>query len=263
MRKQIIYTISARGKKLNQRIDKFLHQFYPSFSLKDIDSVFGFVEPSTLYSGRPFLVSQISDKDYEILQANNIGLRLPLTNHYCTENEYDNNRNLLLKYHKKGNSIITSNEDLARWIRRDYPLYQIEASILKNINTQEKITEVLKIYNTVVLPMELNNKPDFLESLEQKDKITLFGNAGCALSCPNRICYKYFSKHNKKLATKPIIQRYLYFFYNFGVKNKWCMYKIKPRKLHGIKDFNLNRLSDLGYSRFKMLRENKKRNTGY
>ncbi len=188
MKKNYTYTISARGKKLKQPIDKFLNEFYPSIQLKDIDSVFGFVEPTTLYGGRPYLRRQISDKDYEILKANNIGLRLPLTNHYCTKSEYDNNRPLLEKYHKSGNSVICTNEDLTKWIRNDYPLYQIEASFLKNIGTQEQVTQALTIYDTVVLSMDLNEDYETLTLLKEKDKITLFGNAGCALSCPNRIC---------------------------------------------------------------------------
>lgn len=263
MQQKLVYTVSARGKKLKQPINQFLRENYPSLKFDEIDSVFGFVEASTLYSGRPFLERQISDKDYEILLNLGIGLRIPFTNHYCSEAEYEANRPIFEKYHRKGNSIITCNIDLAKWIRRDYPLYQLEASILKEIDNQQDLDEALKLYDTVVLPMNLNYKPEFLKSLEPKDKITLFGNAGCALTCPNRMCYEYLSRQNKKLAVKSKVSRYFHFVYHIGIKDKWCTHRIRPRKLNGIKDFDLDFLNSLGYTRFKMLRENKHRKTGF
>lgn len=263
LREDYIYTVSIRGKKANYPIQEFLNQQYPGLELTKMDSVFGFVEPSTLYSGRPFLGRQISDADYAFLLDHNIGLRLPLTNHFCTKDEYEQNKPLLQKYHRKGNSVITTNEDLAKWIRTDYPEYQLEASVLKNINTHDQIDKALTIYDTVVLPMEINLKPEFLTTITRKEKITLFGNAGCALTCPNRICYKYLSKHNKKLSTKNAVSRYLYFIYYLGLVDKWCMHRIKPRELKGLVDFDLDAFKEMGFTRFKMLRENKERSTGY
>lgn len=263
MNRNLIYTISVRGKNEKQPIDEFLKECYPSIPFHKIDSVFGFVEPTSLYSGRAFLKRQISDNDYEILKKNNIGLRLPFTNHYCSEEEYEKNKPLLKKYHRKGNSIITTNEDLAKWIRRDYPEYGIEASILKNIDTKEAIAGALKIYDTVVLPMNVNHKTNFLKEIEPKDRITLFGNAGCALSCPDRICYDYISKQNKILTRKSKYPRYWHFMIHIALKRNWCSNMLHPRKLHGVKDFNLDELSSLGFTRFKMLRENKERQSGY
>lgn len=259
----IRFTISARGKKEDLPVDKYLSQNFPNIPFAKIDSVFGFVEPSALYSGRPFLNRQLSDADYKILQKNGIGLRLPLTNHYCSREEYSKTKTILDKYHKKGNSIICTNRDLAQWLRRDYPEYKLEASILLNLDTKEKIDSALDLFDTVVLPMNLNNKPDFLKELDHKDRITLFGNAGCALTCPERICYEYVSRKNKKLATKSKIGRYIYFFYHICINHKWCQHRIKPRKMHGVKDFDLDFLISLGYSRFKILRENKELQTGY
>ena len=142
-------------------------------------------------------------------------------------------------------------------------MFQLNASVLKNLDSQEKIIKALEIYDKIVLPMNLNNNLEFLAKLEHKEKIILFGNAGCALSCPNRICYEYLSRQNKKLTTQSKILRYIYFFYNIGLNDKWCMHRIKPRNLRGITDFDLNQFTNLGYFKFKMLRENKKRNTGF
>ncbi len=257
------YTISARGKKLNQPVEEYFKTFFPNIPLNKVDSIFGFVKKSSLYGGRPFFRPQISEKDYQFLQNHNIGIRIPFTNHYVSEKEYKRNKPLLDKYHKEGNSLIVTNDTLAEWIKRDYPKYKIEASILKEIDSPEKIYKALKLYDTVVLPMNVNNNIKLLEVIEQKERITLFGNAGCALTCPDRICYNYISKRNKILGNTNLIIRSIFYYYSFFIRRKWCMHKIKPRKLHGIKDFDIDKFYNMGFRRFKMLREHSGRKTGY
>ena len=127
--------------------------------------------------------------------------------------------------------------------------------MLKEIDSIEKINKALELYDTVVLPMNVNYNIELLKNIKHKDKITLFGNAGCALTCPNRICYDYISRANKTLGNSNITTRLFYFYYSFFIRRKWCMHKIKPRKLHGIKDFNIDKFYEMGFSRFKMLRE--------
>lgn len=259
----IIYTISARGKKKNQHVQKYLETNFPNFPLNKIDSIFGFVEQSTLYSGRPFLNPQLSSRDIKFLYEHNIGIRIPFTNHFFTDDEYQINQKILEKYHKDGNSLIITNNELAQRIKNDYPKYHIEASILKEIDTIEKIDTALNLYDTIVLPMNVNRNKKLLQKIEQKHRITLFGNAGCALTCPNRICYEYISKRNKFLGNNNLISRYIYHYIYFYINQKWCMHKIKPRKLHGIIDFDLDEFYAMGFRRFKMLREHKGRKTGY
>lgn len=258
-----VYTISARGKKLKQPVQEYFKTYFPNIPLHKIDSIFGFVEPTTLYSGRPFLTSQISEKDYQFLMENNIGLRIPFTNHYVSEKEYVKYKPILEKYHRKGNSLIISNDDFAKWVRKDFPIYKIEASILKEIDSIEKINAAFEIYDTLVLPMNVNHNKTLLQSIEQKNRITLFGNAGCALTCPNRICYEYISKKNKILGKSNLIIRSIYYYYSFMIRRNWCMNKINPRNLHGIKDFDIDKYYDMGFTRFKMLREHVGRKSGY
>jgi len=258
-----VYTISARGKKLRQPVKEYFNTYFPNIPLKKIDSIFGFIEPTSLYSGRPFLTRQISDKDYEFLKENNIGLRIPFTNHYVSKEEYEKYKPLLEKYHRKGNSIIITNDDFVKWVKADFPLYRIEASILKEIDSLDKINEAFKLYDTIVLPMNVNYNTELLESIEEKNRITLFGNAGCALTCPDRICYDYISKRNKILGSTNFIIRLSYYYYSFFIRRKWCMHKVKPRKLHGLKDFDIDKFYEMGFTRFKMLREHTGRNSGY
>ena len=259
----IIYTLSARGKKKRFPIQDFLKKNFPNIPLKKVDSIFGFVEKSTLYSGRPFLHPQLSDEDINYLYHHEVGIRIPFTNHYFSDQEYQKNKTILDKYHRKGNSLIITNDQLAQRIKNDYPDYHIEASILKEIDTLEKIERALNLYDTIVLPMNVNRNKKLLQNIGPKHRITLFGNAGCALTCPNRICYEYISKRNKFLGKNPVILRYIYHYIFFYLNQRWCMHKIKPRKLHGIIDFDLNEYYEMGFHRFKMLREHKGRKTGY
>lgn len=263
MREDVAFTVSARGKDEKMPVMEFLGTCFSSLPLKQIDSVFGFLEPSSLYSGRPFLRRQLSEMDVEQLYENSIGLRIPCSNHFVTEKEYENNIHFLEKYCRKGNSVICTNDLLAQWIRRDFPDYQLEGSILKEIDTHGKIEKALELYDTVILPMNLNYHTEFLSSLRTKERITLFGNAGCALTCPNRICYEVVSVLNKKLARQSPLRRYISVMFRMGLQIDWCTYRLHPRKLKGMVDFDLEGLYNLGFRRFKMLREHKKQRTGY
>jgi len=240
------YTISARSKRNDVPILDFLRRHFPALEFGQIDSVFGFVEPTTLYGGRIFTGRELTPLDVADLYNAGIGVRLPLTNHFAAPDEYERSAALLRKYHKARNAVIVTNDDLAKWIRRDFPLYRIEASVIKNLKTRERIEEAMDLYDTVVLPMELNDNTGFLEQLTHKDRITLFANAGCALTCPSKICYMSVSKVNKG---------------NGG--EFMCSQPLKQRDMRGMVDFDLGHLQSLGFSRFKLLRSKNSGMTGF
>ena len=111
----------------------------------------------------------------------------------------------------------------------------------------KKINEAAKLYDTVILPMSCNNDEKFLRSIENKKIITLFANAGCALTCPSKICYPSISKANK--VGDPSLFR--------------CSQELKYRELLGMLDFDLNYLQALGFDRFKLLRSRSGDMTGH
>ena len=242
----LTFTVSARGKKPDIPVLAFLRKEYGTVPLREIDSLFGFTERSTLYGGRVFSQRELSERDIFQLNSAGIGIRLPLSNHYVERAEYENNLPLLDKYHRAGNYVIVTNDDLAKWIRKDFPLYHVDASVIKNIKSHEKIDKALALYDSVVLPMILNEDMAFLEKIEAKDRITLFANAGCALTCPSKLCYPSFSKMNK----------------GKGGEFK-CALMYKDRELKGMKDFPLQPYLDLGFKRFKLLRALPGRVTGF
>ncbi|MFT3726502.1 MAG: hypothetical protein QM759_01560 [Terricaulis sp.] len=240
------FTISARAKAPEVPVLAFLARHFSNIPVARIDSVFGFAEYSPLYGGRAFQRPELNDTDIQQLYFARIGLRLPLTNHYVDEGEYLRSRRFLERHHREGNAIICTNDELARWVRRDFPQYRIEGSVIKNLKSHDRIVEALEIYDTVVLPMELNEEEDFLRATPKKEQVTLFANAGCALTCPSKICYPSFSKFNKTLSGDLL-----------------CSQTLKERDARGMVDFDLERLTELGFSRFKLLRERPGGMTGH
>lgn len=242
----VTFTVSARGKETWVSILRFIAQEFARIPLSQIESVFGFVEPTTLYGGRTFVAPELSPQDVRALHDCCIGVRLPLSNHHVERKEYEDAIPLLRRYHSKGNSVITFSDDLARWIRADFPLFEIEASVIKDINTIEKLEKALETYDTAVLPMRLNLDKAFLERIRDRKKVTLFANAGCALTCPAKVCYGSISKANKFAGGKPA-----------------CSFGKVPRDLYGMLNFDLVSLAGMGFTRFKLLRMREHGLTGY
>lgn len=240
------YTVSARSKRPDVPVFAFLRRQYGNLSLQQIDSLFGFVQRSTLYGGRMFSNRELSDRDVAQLNNAGIGVRIPMSNHHVERYEYEQSLLILERYHNNINSIIITNDDLARWIRQDFPRYKLDGSVIKNLKSQQKIEEALDIYDSVVLPMRLNEDFEFLSDIKQKDRIILFANAGCALTCPSKLCYLSISKLNK---------------YKGG--DFQCSQPIKDRDLLGMVDFPLKPYIDMGIHHFKLLRARPNSMTGY
>ena len=241
------FTISARGKPAAAPIHKFIKDSFSDIPIEQIESFFGFTEPLTLYGGRVFNGAELSRYDLRSLYKLGINLRIPLTNHYATEAEYTSCLPFLEKHYRPRTSVIITNDNLANWIRADFPAYRVEASVIKNINTLAKVEKAYKIYDTVILPMESNEDEEFLLSIPEKERVMLFANAGCAMTCPSKICYTSVSKVNKD-----------------GDISLWqCSQSLKPRDMFGMLDFDLEYLQDLGFHRFKLLRSRPGRMTGF
>ena len=258
----VSFTVSARGKYAWQSIQPYLCSHFGALPFERIESVFGFVDPCSLYGGRPYWFRQISDRDARELNDKGIGVRIPLTTHFVDYDEYKRNRWLLHKYHRPPNSLIIHNDVLVPWIREEFPEYRIEASMLKFLNTYTKIEHALEIYDTVVIPMGLTEDEDFLRGITSKARVTLFGNAGCALTCPARMCYARISRMNKLLGSRSPLIRYG-IGYIAGVITIRCSQRRIRREQRGIVDFDLTPLVDMGFRRFKMLRARLGGQTGY
>lgn len=194
----IQFSVSGRNISAEMNIITYLKIFYMYIDVRSIESVFGStVVPSRLYGGRKFKPEHsFTDKHIQQLTEQKIGLALTLTNHFFDDAGYEESLPLLEKHHKFGNSIICTNNELAKRIRKDFPDYSLKASIIKEVDTHEKIEECLEIYDYLTLPMDKNDDDDFLEKIPEKERVILFANSNCAYTCPDRTCYKGFSDKN-------------------------------------------------------------------
>jgi hypothetical protein len=91
------YTISARSKPPGFPIQRFIRENYGHIPQEEIDSFFGFTEACLLYGGRMFVTPELSRYDVKSLYRMNINVRLPVSNHYVTPEEYEDSREFLEK----------------------------------------------------------------------------------------------------------------------------------------------------------------------
>lgn len=232
------FIVSSRQISKNMDIIDYLNVFYMYTDIKNIEGVFGNTSDfCPFYGGRSFKVEHsLTEKHIQDLEKHNIGLSLTLTNHFFSEEDYRASLPLLKRHHKNGNSIICTNDRLALQIKNDFPLYSLKASIIKNIDTLEKIDRNLELYDYITIPMNKNDDDSFLQSIIDKTRIILFANANCAYTCPKRTCYLGFSQ---KIAEKPVTSS--------------CSKENIPRLDIGAVYFDIKKFQTMGYTQFKLV----------
>ena len=239
------FSVSGRLIRQDMRADQYLSIFYPYLSINQIKEVYGFaINYSRLYGGRSFKRTTLIRKNQlHDLKNLKIGFSLALTNHHFDEKSYIETCQLLKILNQSGNSITCTNNELARAIKKDFPKFKIKASMIKNLDTKEKIEEELDLYDFAVIPMNKNDDDSFLESLPQKERIVIFANANCAYNCPSRICYKAISDD---------------FLINnqYNNINSICSKRTMPRPNLSHIFFDIEKFERLGFVNFKLVPEN-------
>jgi hypothetical protein len=232
------FSVSSRKIQPATPMSFYLKTMFPYCNSAQIENVFGHtVSFSKLYGGRPFIPEHsLTDQHLVTLEKKGIGLSLNLTNHFFDENSYAESLPLLGKHHKKGNSVICTNDQLTRRIKRDFPDYKLIASIIKNLNTLQKIDKALQLYDLAVIPMDKNDDDQFLQAISAKDRIVIFGNAVCAYTCPQRSCYLAISQ---KIAGHTVTQD--------------CSRKQLPRPLKGLVFFDVVKFAEMGFRHIKLI----------
>ena len=158
---------------------------------QNISAVYASTEQlAPLYGGRPWTAynSLNQQQIYELYDAD-IGLDLTLSNHFFTDEAYQQSRALLAAHHRKNNGVICTNDALALRIRDDFPDYRLRTSMVKRIRTADQIEKALELYDFVTLNMRLNDDVELMKSIVQKERVVLFANAACAYHCENQTCY--------------------------------------------------------------------------
>ncbi len=200
------FIVSGRG--IQAPVLETLHQKYKRF-LKwgPLDSVFCFaVEYSPLYGGRKFCPEHcFTPEQVEELNKSNIGLELTLSSYYYSEDLYRQTIPILERVENRRNSIMCTNDELAKRVRIDFPQLKVKASSIKMISTHEEIKKAFELYDSIALPPWIVDKGEvFLQGIEEKERIIIFLTCGCAYFCrmpAEKRCYKRFSDFN--ISPKP------------------------------------------------------------
>jgi hypothetical protein len=217
------------------------------YDYNDIDYAFGQVEGNTsLFGGRIADGINLTRVDIYWLYDKGIGLKLPLSNKFISDKQYKESKPFLKKYHRKGNAIITATDELAKHIKNDFPDYQIEASCIQDIVDTEKLEQKisLEVYDTIVLPIHMNDDVKFLKSIKDKEKIRLFLNVECSYLCPKKVCYGTTSKINIGEKDKMMCS-----FWDFGLERTFYKDHIDWNNFY----FDKSKFDKIGFTKYKLL----------
>lgn len=140
-----------------------------------------------------------NDNTINFYYRNNITIALTFTNPVIDLTDPTGNI-LLEKFHKKGNIIISVNEDLVQYVKDKYPLYKHTRSItgfgsisIPMSDVDIKLYERLeKIYDYIVPRCEHVFDDRFIELTQSKYEVML--NDTCLYNCP------YYGEHFKEIA---------------------------------------------------------------
>jgi len=139
------------------------------------------------------------DKVINFYYRNNISIALTFTNPVIDLTDKTGNE-LLKKFHKKGNVIITANETLLNYIKEKYPLYKHTRSITSFGKINVPMTDddfnlykrLEKLYDYIVPRCEHIFDKRFIDLDQNKYEIML--NDTCIYNCP------YYGIHFEEIA---------------------------------------------------------------
>lgn len=159
----------------------------------EIGSFFGEF-PTSLWGGGRFCNGDQCDAAFvknvvKTINAQGIPVRYTYTNPNLTEKDLkDPYCNFCMEVADNGmNEVLVVSEVLEQYIREKYPSFRVNSSTCKEIKDMDALNaELNKDYALVVLDYNLNNKWDFLEKIEHKDRCELLINACCVPNCPRR-----------------------------------------------------------------------------
>ena len=227
-------TASLRFRSSSEAITDYLSRVYPNIV---INTVFGFSEQCTLYGGRLYK-QEITDTEIAILREQGIYFRIPLTSFYVNDETYNSAQEFLIKHHILGNSVIVANHWLGEQIRKDFPLYTIELSVIIDLKSVDEVNKYTEIYDEVVLHGQWNKRYESLKKIVRKDRIRLFTAMACSYNCPDRSCYKHVSQKNSGI---------------YKQNEMSCSQSFVQRQDLGIVNFSVAEMQALGFTKFKFL----------
>ena len=236
------FTVTSRTIKSTWRFYSRLKKRFETLNLGTIDqvtSVFGAVKEYTpLYGGRLFRPKHsLSYRLVDRIARHGINMSLTLSNHHFSEEKYKLTIPILERLYRKGNSIIATNDDLARRIRTDFPLYEIKASVSKRISSLDEIHRNLELYDYVVLLPVMNDKIEFLQSIDCKERVILFAAVRCLYNCNSGNCFEAISD---LMAEEADTSRLFCKFKDNPEMKKLKIFDLKDERFNGFNYFKIS-----------------------
>lgn len=211
-------------------------------------------ERCRLYGGRRNDLNQsISYEQVDLLNTVGIGFMLTLSNHYFSQDAYTETIPILERIDNGRNSVVVTNDQLARRIKQDFPLITVKASVIRLVTEiegiqrgegpkihhliREEVSKTLDLFDYVTLPPKLNKDGELLQSFDCKDRVVLFANGWCLSRCVGPTCYKEISDHifNDRSFEGDTCR------YPTGheIKNIYTMYDLRNERFQGYSSFKL------------------------
>ena len=181
-----------------------------------------------------------------------VGFNFTFSNYYISESETkDKYCNYILEHAQNGiNGVVLASEILNRHIKKNYPKIKRIYSVTNDLRRVEDYNKYTKLYDLVVLAADFNKDKEFLEGIEDKDRIEIMTNDCCIRNCPNRRRhYSQIALYNMKITEDPV----------FMTKEEtdftcvWRGTKEKAQGLNVLGSDDVERLSDIGFNRFKLV----------
>lgn len=162
--------------------------FYDDIKIASIYGCF----PGAIWNGGRLMcgstVQQNIQRTIEELNAVGVPIRYTFTNSLIEEKHLqDSYCNLLMDAANNGmNEVLVNSPILEDYLRKNYPNFKYILSTTRCERDINKINELTKNYDLIVLDFRDNANIDFLQQIEDKSKIELLVNSYCNPACQKR-----------------------------------------------------------------------------
>ena len=196
-------------KKLFSLWKEFPYIFRENVKISHIFGAF----PNMIWNGgsyclqAPFNLELVKEiRDY--FNDENINLQLTFTNPLITKETecYDTYCNLILELFDNGkNKVLVTSPTLEAYIRKNYPNYKIDKSIITTKDLSLDYNKELEKYDRVVLSRRLLNNFDYLShniKEENRSRVEILANELCPIDCPRLYThYEHLAQVQKYLCS--------------------------------------------------------------
>ena len=163
-----------------------------------IGAVFGNFPNCIWNGGRVFMGKYVDEFEQkftsDLFNSLGVPIRLTMTNHLVTDKDcYDRYANFIMdNFYNNMNQVLVSSPILEKYIREKYPKYKIVKSIIASKDGcfySDNDDYFMSVISTVK-----NNDIEFLQSIQNKDKIEILVNELCRPECTKHHHYDNLAK---------------------------------------------------------------------